>query len=143
MQDDQLWSLECTQSIVSSMGITKNMAPALTVRKWEDGSSTQVLLQSCKIVNNMKCHSSWETQRERERSLFELGLKRREAKQRKEWGRTIRKAIRRHSRQWAVGTITASNPNALFLLEHATHRNITCHISNYVTCFIFFNHLVF
>lgn len=137
MRDDQLWSLEYTQSMAMSMGITKNVALALTVWKWEDGSSTQVPLQSCQIVNNMKCHSSWERDRERERSLFELGLKRREAKQRKEWGRTIRKAIRRNSRQWAVGTVTASNPNALFLLEHATHRNIIYHISNYVTCFIF------
>lgn len=112
-----------------------SMAPALIVRKWEDGSSTQVLLQPHNIVNNMKCHRNWE--RERERSLFELGLKRREAKQRKEWSRTIRKAIRRHSRWRTVGTITVSNPSVLFLLEHATHNNVTCHISNYVTCFVF------
>lgn len=37
MQDDQLWSLEYTQSMAASMGITKNVALALTVWKWEDG----------------------------------------------------------------------------------------------------------
>ena len=37
MQDDQLWSLEYAQSMVTSMGITKNVALALTVWKWEDG----------------------------------------------------------------------------------------------------------